>query len=161
MLALQPGPASGRRGSNTAISYFAPGQKHPCNKLENPPSTTILVDAAAIHFLGWLANEQSRSRAQIRKPPLGQHWPACLASQPLHLASMPGPTAPPQSPPYRKQCRWKTWLQLSFLLRPAAVSSSRQMMHTWSARTRSSSVASGNRWSMFAATATGEEQVRP
>lgn len=33
---------------------------------------------------------------------------------------------------------------------PWAVSSSRQMMHTWSARCRSSSVASGKLWSMLA-----------
>ena len=45
----------------------------------------------------------------------------------------------------RRQCRWKTWPQNSFLLLPAADISSRQMMQTPSERWSSSAVASGKR----------------
>lgn len=44
-----------------------------------------------------------------------------------------------------RQCRWNTWPQCSFLLLPAPTISSRQMMHTPSARSRSAGVASGRR----------------
>jgi len=42
----------------------------------------------------------------------------------------------------RRQCRWNTWLQGSFLLRPAGAISSRQMMQMPSQRARSSALAS-------------------
>ena len=71
-----------------------------------------------------------------------------------HCKPRAGPTASPVEDPLqarcwagpwrarRRQCRWNTWLQGSFLLRPAGAISSRQMMQMPSQRARSSALAS-------------------
>lgn len=65
-----------------------------------------------------------------------------------------------QGTTHLRQCRWKTWPQWSFLLRPAGAISSRQMMQMPSQRARSCAVASGKR-SMRAVTCLQAGQQQP